>query len=76
MIWGAAEEKTKRQHRQRYTDRFFCLVPRRVDGYWVWFERVMRSREWFDWEGSSFWVVDSSRYSLTEKQKLRLGVKW
>lgn len=42
----------------------------------VWLEFVVRSREWFSIGDSKFWVVDSAQYSLTQRQKERLGIVW
>ena len=76
MIWRASQVKYKDD--TRYWRRWFCLLPRKVEGYKVWLETVEREQKYSsEWMGPfPYHWYGEAVYRLTEKQKIRIGKKW
>ena len=75
MMW---KDKSAAANRVKYRTKewrpFFCLKPKTVGGYKVWFEYVEAYRTW--WGGWYPRWSDPDEFRLTQKQCLKVGIKW
>ena len=79
MIWRCKQNEF--QDYNSYWRKWFCLWPRRVDGYVVWLSVIEANRRyyvhdgWFGGIKRGYWKRPDA-YRLTERQRARLGLKW
>lgn len=78
MIWKEGKPKSKLEDGKIYTDLVLLLLPQRVEGYWVWFERVERKRKWWEFNNKNgHWSQEfGEELYLTQSQKEKLGLTW